>query len=321
MELSSKIVLAILKKIGAPTLIESLGHTLSASELTSLLLEVFHQRTQALTPPKLLEIYQSNRFVKPSMYNPIGMRKLELNILELAQHWNFVPIEISPVTPLGTCSVLAPVHQNKILSAVRNVEVVSDSTNTMALHICSEIKQNSFNQSHKVAPLLKYCNIHQQIRAQKFEKPGLTTHFKTFCMMTAGYDTGSFQFERKNLQEHIEIISTILTQSAILTPIKIRLFQTPGDLNSQNYSEEIWKYLQTSFKDNPHVQILDLTSSNNHYYQGIQFKIYINVNNQDKELADGGFVDWSQRILSNNKERMLLSGFGIQYLLFLLYSN
>jgi hypothetical protein len=32
------------------------------------------------------------------------------------------------------------------------------------------------------------------------------------------------------------------------------------------------------------------------------------------EIADGGFVDWTQQLLGNRKERFLISGFGLELL-------
>jgi hypothetical protein len=40
---------------------------------------------------------------------------------------------LSPVTPLGTCGVVGPVSQNRVVSTVRGTEVVSDSTNALAV--------------------------------------------------------------------------------------------------------------------------------------------------------------------------------------------
>jgi len=31
-------------------------------------------------------------------------------------------------------------------------------------------------------------------------------------------------------------------------------------------------------------------------------------------IADGGFVDWTQRLTGNRKERLLISGFGVDRL-------
>ena len=52
----------------------------------------------------------------------------------------------------------------------------------------------------------------------------------------------------------------------------------------------------------------------NAYYKGIQFKVIITVNDREWEIADGGFVDWTQQLMGNGKERMLIGGFGLEFL-------
>jgi hypothetical protein len=52
----------------------------------------------------------------------------------------------------------------------------------------------------------------------------------------------------------------------------------------------------------------------NGYYLGVQFKLYIEWAGQEWEIADGGFVDWTQKLVGNRKERMLISGFGLELL-------
>ena len=46
------------------------------------------------------------------------------------------------------------------------------------------------------------------------------------------------------------------------------------------------------------------------YYKGIQYKVDIKVNGKVYEIGDGGFVDWTQQLLQNRKERMLSTGIG-----------
>ncbi|HEV2483314.1 MAG TPA: hypothetical protein VGS79_26800 [Puia sp.] len=52
----------------------------------------------------------------------------------------------------------------------------------------------------------------------------------------------------------------------------------------------------------------------NDYYKGIQFKLYAHTEERVWEIADGGFVDWTQQLLGNRKERLLVSGFGLEWL-------
>lgn len=112
---------------------DMLTKPLSLSDLTSLLLDVFRQQTSAITPSDLLRRYAENRFVRPAQLDVVASLERELTLLRLASASHYTPIELSPVTPLGTCSVIAPVSQNHILSAVRGAEVVSDATNVLAL--------------------------------------------------------------------------------------------------------------------------------------------------------------------------------------------
>jgi hypothetical protein len=47
------------------------------------------------------------------------------------------------------------------------------------------------------------------------------------------------------------------------------------------------------------------------YYTGLCFKVFTD---DGVELADGGFVDWTQTLLGNRKERLMISGIGLDRL-------
>jgi hypothetical protein len=48
------------------------------------------------------------------------------------------------------------------------------------------------------------------------------------------------------------------------------------------------------------------------YYAGLCFRINAAATGTTLNLADGGFTDWTRRLLSNAKERLLVSGIGIE---------
>jgi hypothetical protein len=49
------------------------------------------------------------------------------------------------------------------------------------------------------------------------------------------------------------------------------------------------------------------------YYEGPCFHIKLKNNlGQEFMLADGGLVNWTQRLLGDNKERLMTSGIGIE---------
>ena len=50
------------------------------------------------------------------------------------------------------------------------------------------------------------------------------------------------------------------------------------------------------------------------YYRDLCYKINARVGGEREELGDGGMTDWTQRLTANGKERLLISGVGIDRL-------
>jgi hypothetical protein len=50
------------------------------------------------------------------------------------------------------------------------------------------------------------------------------------------------------------------------------------------------------------------------YYRDLCFKINVYVDGRPEEIGDGGFTDWTMRLAANGKERLLISGMGIDRL-------
>src|SRR5712671_142448 len=123
---------SLLNKTGYSDLLEKLNHELSGSELNSLLLEVFRTSAAKISPQELMKAYENNRFVVPSGLDALAFAKAGLQLLELAKQHGFEGLELSPLAPIGSCSSIALVDQNKVVSAVRGTEVVADATNQMA---------------------------------------------------------------------------------------------------------------------------------------------------------------------------------------------
>ncbi len=61
----------------------------------------------------------------------------------------------------------------------------------------------------------------------------------------------------------------------------------------------------------------DLEHEDNNYYKGINFKLYMEKDNEKIEIGDGGFVDWIAKLISNKKARCLISGVGMDRMLLL----
>lgn len=288
--------------LGLPGLVDRLDAHLSGSEFSSLLLALFHRRAARLRPPQVLQHYVSNRFCAPSPIDQRHYLRYELEWLEHAAAHGFRTVQFSPLAPLGACSALGPVHQNNVVSAVRGTEIVSDATNVLALHIAADVKEGR--------PAREYCTAHRHVRSQALAHPAHTAHFSVFCAASGGADSGNHRFEVDHLLRHIALYHSFLARH-----------YAPGDLSLKIYLKE----------DNPPFhQLLHEQLADNHlgmkvqwvpppggsaYYEAVQFKIFMNHKGTPLDIADGGLVDWTQKLLQNRKHRLFISGVGLDILL------
>ena len=306
---------AIIEKIslktGIPGIIERLVEGLSGSELNSLLLEVFSRRTDQLSAPLLLNQYEKNRLVQPARVDMISLLARELQTLEYFAKRQFIPIELSPLTQLGACSVVAAVDQKKIVSASRNTELLSDATNALALYIAA-IKKNRKWDEGASGTMLHYCTTHRHLRTQTPPEKGMTAHFKIGCLVSSGKDTGNYAFEKNALAVQMSCLQGTMSQVFGIKKIAFKLQERMGYKQPALLLEQVHEFLKERLA--PVEVSLSPNSRPNNYYKGIQFKMVIEWNGREIEIADGGFVDWTQQMLENKKERLLISGVGIEWL-------
>ena len=310
--MSSVIVDKILERAGEARVLNLLSENLSGTELNSLLLEVFNRRTSRQSPAQLLKHYQSNRFVKPADLPVLEMKQAELDLLKIFQKCLFEPIELSPVAVLGTCSVVAPADQKKILSALRGTEVLADATNAIALHISDLKKQKVWSLKNPVEKL-RFATIQRHVRTQSISGKGFTPHFKIGCMVTSGSDEGNFGFEKEALTEHMLLMKEIFRGYYKVDQMSFRLVCRGGYANSIKLASEVKRFVQQHYPETE-IQVVETSEKEIGYYKGIQYKADIKWGDKTFEIGDGGFVDWTQQLLQNKKERLLITGFGFDFM-------
>jgi len=297
----------IAQRTGNENLINILADELSGTDLNSLLLEVFARRAQQLTAPKLLKQYEQNRFVQPAETDFIHLLEKSLLTLKCLSRHHFQPLQVSPLSQIGTCSVVATVDQDKVVSALRNCEVLSDATNALAMYISSQKKKQ---KSKDAGTHMKYCTTQRHVRSQPFQAKGFSPHFTIGCLVSSGTDTGNYAFEKKAIAEHFTALHDVLTTVFNTGPVRFRLQQRAD--YPDGFIAAILEYLHRQL---PALEVTrDENSGSNNYYKGLQFKAVITLQQRDFEIADGGLVNWTQQLLNNKKERFFISGFGLELL-------
>jgi len=276
-----------------------------APRLTSTLLALFRARASRRSPAELMRA-ASDPFVAPSPVSPTTM--MAIDTLAFAAVTDFEPIELSPVAPLGTCSVLGPVDQNKVLSATRNLEVMADCTNGMALEAARRRATG--------ADVVRLATSQRLVRAQRVHGSGRTQHFRIFGLLTAGRTSGSSRFELEALQAHVEaqlaILQAMSSLGVIISQPCITLVDRSGRTNDRllAMADEI-RHRQPDAT----IETTTERASATNYYPGVSFLLEGETPDGERlRLADGGAVDWCAKLLSNAKERCFVSGLGTQRL-------
>lgn len=303
----------IVRDLGVPGLVELLGRRLPPTDLQSLLLAVYRRRAAELTPSDLLERYEQNAFSHPSAIDPRALLELDrLTFALLPDDWERV--ELAPVCPLGTTSVLGELSQNRAVATVRNTEVVSDSTNVLALE-CARRRRRVRRTKGDVSAQIKLCASTRLLRSQPYATPFLP-HFRLLGLVTAGRDTGSNRFELEAAIEHVDFYLRLLRGVADLGFGVNRLEVSITDLGIPNSSLEpgvieplARQHADVDFRLDPDRE------EGRGYYIGLCFWIHgSTLAGERLQLTDGGCTDWTQTLLSDRKERLLISGMGSELL-------
>jgi hypothetical protein len=305
----SKIIERILAAAGSPDLLEVLAERLSPADLQSLLLEVYSRRAARLTPGDLLRQYERDRFVAPSPVAP--ERQLEFDRMAYGLlPPGYAAVELAPVAPLGASSAVATVSQNKVLSTSRNSEVTADTTNVLALE-CARRRRAAAPEQRRTPTRL--CASQRVLRAQHYAGPAMLAHFRLLSLCAAGRDSGSYGFEIAALVEQVGFYLRLFAaaQAAGYTLDGLRVTLTAFDeTRLPAIQAAVIDPLAASF---PAVGFgLDQgREAGRGYYVSAGFHIYArDAAGAEFFLADGGFTDWTQRLLSDRKERLLISGLG-----------
>lgn len=256
--MSDPIVERIERETGMPGLAAVLAE-LAPTDLRSLLLEVTRRRVARLEPRDVLRRWEEDRLARPAETDAGRLDELERRAFEVLPS-RFERLELSPVAPLGTSAVLGRIPQDWVVATARGGEVVSDSTNVLALECALRRRRDRRAE-------IRLCASQRLLRAQPFEPPFMQ-HFRLLALVSAGR-SGS---EDALLEEQLAFY--------------LRLLEPFG---------------ATAVDREPRKQA---------YYAGATFGVSV----AGRELVEGGLVDWTQRLLGDRKERLLVSGVGLDLL-------
>lgn len=261
---------------------------LSASDLQTLLLTVARTRAGAVRPADVLRRWRQDRFVRPATTDPRVSGAVEARLWDLLPA-EFSGVELSPVVPLGTCSALGPVSQNRILTTTRGTEVLSDATNALAVEAADR---------RRSAEVVHLAAGHRHLRAQRFAE-GWSAHFRLFALVSTARDTGSATTEARLLTLHLDYWRRVLEALVPDAAPSLRYTVFGGGAVRDRLHDTVLPALGSAV---PVVEEPDRERGRGYYTD-----VALRLTAGEVELGDGGFTPWTARLTNNAKERCLVS--------------
>jgi hypothetical protein len=276
--------------------LDALTRTLAPSRLWSLLLHVMARRAAQRTPAMLMDQWARDGFTAPAYVDQRTLTALDGLLLETAS--DFEAVELSPLAPLGSCSVVGLASQNKVVSALRGTEVISDPTNVLALECATRLRANPSRP-------VKLATAHRCVRAQEVPKqPGFAQHFRIFCLATAGLERENHAFVVGALVEHIE------TMKAALSRLERHGYAFP---------ERTLTVLASPAREALGNRVAAAVAASGRerlehpYYDGLRYQIGArSTGGTCVPLIDGGVFDWVGKLAANKRLVFVASGMGSQ---------
>lgn len=301
-----RVLARIERASGVGGLVDVLADALEPTDFSSLLLEVYRRRAERLSPARVAERFRGSRFVRPSEVRPCSLRRFDALAFDRARALGWEELELAPVTPLGTCSSMAAVHQNVVLSTARNEEVVSDPTNVLALECADRRRRGEGEQ--------RLCTSHRVLRPQYQRGVNAWPHFRLFVLVHAGRAEGGMGFECRALLEqarwHLGLLESARAAGLEAEQVRCDFTALGGEPVRVALEQRVLAPLREEFPTAA-VAFDDERTHGRAYYTTASFAVRAQSRaGEELLLGDGGCTDWMQQLLGDKKERYVISGFG-----------
>ena len=253
-------------------------------------------RAAARSAKELVTQYGRDPFCAPALVDLRAMLAIDSHLLAAAER--FEASELSPVTPMGSCSVVGPTSQNRVLSALRATEVVSDPTNVLALECALRVRARPAVDVH-------LATSQRVLRAQPVPKlPGHGQHFRLFVLGSGGIECKDHAFTIDTVALHVRTLlaglARLEAQGYAVGRRRVEILASP---ERQRLGDQLAERLAA-----------DLGPLEHPYYSGgLRYRIWVTApDGAEMPLADGGTFDWLGQLVSNRRAVFIGSGLGSQ---------
>jgi hypothetical protein len=216
----------------------------------------------------------------------------------LAAAERFEALDLSPVAPLGASSAVACTGQNRVLSALRATEVVSDPTNVLALECARRMREDGRAAVH-------LATSQRVLRAQPVPQlPGHSQHFRMFVLASGGREGADHAFTVDGLVLHVRTmlrgLERLERDGYSFGVPRVDVLATPARRAvGERVVERLGVAAPCKLLDHPY------------YSGGLRYQIRVTApDGTESPLIDGGTFDWLAKLTANRRAVFVATGAG-----------
>ena len=271
---------------------------LSPSDRTSVLMALMARAAQQVSASEVMARYATDRFVRPGVVGLSEMRHVEDHLLgHLGDDVELVVL--APTVPFGTHRVLGATPQDNVVTTTRTSEVAADATTGLALEAAAR-RRALLASSPKSSEVVDLATAQRVTRTQQPVGPTQFAHFGLAGRVTAGRDVGSHRFERESIVAHITDWRRGLAACG-LAAVAVTVTDFSG-----RFGDTCARIAEATG-----ATVDQRRERGRGYYDPLAFQIDVVIDGEHIDVGDGGNVGWGAKLLSNGKERMTISGVGV----------
>lgn len=255
-------------------------------------------------PVDLRRQWQADATVRPGLVDQ--RTTVAYDALALDAATGYEAVLLSPVAPLGTCSVVSPTSQDRVVSTTRGTEVVSDPTNVLAIEAATRLA--AVPDAH-----VRLTTVHQTLRPGQAGLPaGFSTHFRLFCLADAGRGEPDDGFEVR------AVVEQVATHLRVVRAAADRFGLRPGAPSATLHVDD---GARPALGDRVAARLaeagLPVTRRplSSPYYLGLRLTLTVpDPSGEPLQLADVCVHDWVARLTDDRRHRFVASAQGLQVL-------
>jgi hypothetical protein len=292
----------VLRKIGDEKLLPVLTEGLTGADLAPLLAEVLRSRAGRVTAAETLRGYHDHGF-DTSLETPFHTLRRAENLMLDTLPPDFEVLSLAPTVPLGA-HALAGIDQSRVVSTIRGSEVSADPA--IGLALAAAVRRNAVRTKD-----VRLAAVQRVTRVVHLDDGrAITVHFPMLGMVSAGRQSAGRTFERDHAVQHLRFVTDTL-RAACAGAITVRLDRLTS------WAGPLIDQVTSVLRADPGIRVTSdgtRPEARQPYYAGFSYKVFTEFGGEPTEVADGGLVDWARKLLSDRKEQLLVTGFGVQRL-------